>query len=294
MISAPGVVGVLVIAAGATLLGWALDLRRPVLAERVRLALSPGAPVGLDPWRGLLVRIRRTLDSGLDRVASREDLSRRLERAGWRTSVDAFRVCQTAAMAGGTVLAAAGWLLAAAPRIAFFPLAAIGATTGLLGCDRLLARAVAARARRLTAELPAVAELLAFAVSAGESAVSALRRVVVASNGELVTELAMVLGEVRTGSALPPALARLAERLDIPAIRRFVDGIVVAVDRGTPLAEVLRAQAADSRAHGQRQLIESAARREVFMLVPVVFLILPTVVVVALYPGLQSLNLTVP
>jgi tight adherence protein C len=73
-----------------------------------------------------------------------------------------------------------------------------------------------------------------------------------------------------------------------------VDGIVVALERGTPLAEVVRAQAEDARAAEQRRLMELAGRKDVAMLVPVVFLVLPTVVLIALYPGVQSLRLIVP
>ena len=39
--------------------------------------------------------------------------------------------------------------------------------------------------------------------------------------------------------------------------------------------------------------MEKAGRKEVLMLVPVVFFILPIVVVIALYPGLHGLQLTV-
>ena len=40
---------------------------------------------------------------------------------------------------------------------------------------------------------------------------------------------------------------------------------------------------------GRRELIESAARREVLMMVPVVFLVLPVTVLFALFPGLISI-----
>ena len=75
----------------------------------------------------------------------------------------------------------------------------------------------------------------------------------------------------------------------MPALSRFVAGVLVAVERGTPLAEVLRAQAADVREAGKRALLESGGRREIAMLLPVVFGILPTTVVFALYPGLVAI-----
>jgi tight adherence protein C len=37
--------------------------------------------------------------------------------------------------------------------------------------------------------------------------------------------------------------------------------MAVAIERGTPLADVLRAQAADVRALGKRQLLETGAAR---------------------------------
>ena len=40
--------------------------------------------------------------------------------------------------------------------------------------------------------------------------------------------------------------------------------------------------------------LESAARREIYMLAPVVFLVLPVTVVFAFYPGLVGLRLTAP
>ena len=67
-----------------------------------------------------------------------------------------------------------------------------------------------------------------------------------------------------------------------------------AVERGTPLADVLHAQAADVREAGRRELIESAARREVLMMVPVVFLVLPVTVLFAFWPGVVGLSLVAP
>ncbi|HNO39808.1 MAG TPA: pilus assembly protein TadB, partial [Marmoricola sp.] len=69
--------------------------------------------------------------------------------------------------------------------------------------------------------------------------------------------------------------------------------IAIATERGTPLAEVLHAQAADVREAGRRVLIETGARKEVAMMIPVVFLVLPIVIVFAFYPGLVGLNLVV-
>lgn len=63
------------------------------------------------------------------------------------------------------------------------------------------------------------------------------------------------------------------------------------VERGTPLADVLRAQAQDVREAARRALMEAGGRKEVAMMVPVVFLILPVTVVFAVFPSIAVLSL---
>lgn len=139
---------------------------------------------------------------------------------------------------------------------------------GVLARDRALTRAVVRRRERVLAEFPTVAELLALSVAAGEGAVGALERVSRLCSGELGRDLARTLAQVRSGATLVQALQELADRTSLPVLRRFVDGVVIAVERGSPMAEVLRAQAVDVREAGRRDLIETAAKREVAMMVP--------------------------
>jgi tight adherence protein C len=139
-------------------------------------------------------------------------------------------------------------------------------------------------------QLPGAAELLAFSVAAGESIIPALARVGRATGGELGLALRDCVADVRTGETLDAALRRVATSTGSPEVERFVDRITISLERGTPLSDVLRAQAADARAHQRNMLIEIAGRKDVAMLIPVVFLILPTVVLIALFPGLRALT----
>ena len=41
-------------------------------------------------------------------------------------------------------------------------------------------------------------------------------------------------------------------------------------------------------------MIEAAARKEIFMMVPVVFLVLPVTILFAFYPGVIGLSFTTP
>jgi len=226
------------------------------------------------------------------------DVRRRLLRSGTTTTVEQLRVEQvlwglTAAMAAAAIgLLAALRGSAGVTAVVVAVLAAF--VLGVLMRDRRLSATVRDRERRMLLEFPAVADLLALAVAAGEGPVAALDRVTRVAHGELPGELALVLGEVRTGTPVATALDRLAARTGVTVVGRFAATLAVAVERGTPLVGVLHAQAADVREAGRRALLETGARKEVLMMVPVVFLVLPVTVVFAFFPGVVGLQLTTP
>jgi tight adherence protein C len=139
-------------------------------------------------------------------------------------------------------------------------------------------------------QLSTVLDLLAFAVSAGEPVLLAMRRIVHSCTGPLISELRKVVNSVNSGEALAASLIQLQAELDSQPVSRAVHALNLALERGTPLAEVLRAQASDARAHQARMLLVLAGHKETSMMLPVVFLILPMIVAVALYPGMIALQ----
>jgi tight adherence protein C len=232
----------------------------------------------------------------LDFVVTDASVARRLAKAGRDLSVERFRLDQlrwagmgalvvvgfgALKLLGGDPLAPVAWLV--------FTLLAAG--LGAMACDYWLTKRAAERVEQITAELPAFAELLAFTVAAGLAPASAMSRVADRVGGELAAEVRRTCVEVADGRPFSDSLEAMAQRTGSGPVQRFVDGIVVAMERGTPIADVLRAQAMDARAVGHRYLMESASKREIFALVPVVFLILPAVVVVAVFPGVIGLAL---
>jgi tight adherence protein C len=221
----------------------------------------------------------------------------RLERAGREPELDAFRAEQVvwASLGAATGLVAGGllWVAGSVGPVLAVLMVGLGAGGGVLACDQALSRRARAREARIVAEFPTTAELLALAVAAGEGAVGALERVCRFSGGELAAELRRCLADARAGASLPEALQRLADRTGVVSLARFVDGVVVAVERGTPLAEVLRAQAGDVREVGRRALMEAGGKKEIAMMIPVVFLVLPVTVLFAVYPGIAYLSFTV-
>lgn len=222
-------------------------------------------------------------------------LARRLTQAGISKPPVNFRAEQLLWAVSGFV-ATVGLIVLGALAGRFSPVLAVvaaagSAVGGFLFRDYWLGVQIRKREERMMAEFPSLAEMMALAVSAGESATGALDRVCRSARGELSKEFGAVLAETRAGKPLVEALQEFSARTDLAPLVRFVDGIIVAVERGTPLAEVLRAQAQDVRDTAKRDLMESAGKKEIAMMVPLVFGVLPLTVVFAVFPGLAALSL---
>ncbi|RUQ44346.1 cystathionine gamma-synthase [Micrococcus sp. HSID17228] len=134
-------------------------------------------------------------------------------------------------------------------------------------------------------------ELFALSVGAGESAAGALERIAGTARGELAGEFRVTLADMRAGASLSAALKAMGRRVQLAPVERFIGGVLIALDRGTPLADVLRAQAQDVREMGRRELMEAAGRKEIQMMVPLVFGILPLTVIFAVFPGISLMRL---
>src|SRR5699024_994170 len=233
----------------------------------------------------------------LDRLGSHtRSVEQRLLRSGSNQKVEEFRVEQviwaTIALGVGLFFA----LILATTRqshpVALLSIVLVASICGAFGRDYALSRYVKRREQAMASEFPTIAELLALAVSAGETPLAAVERVTRSTEGVLSTELSATLADVRAGSPLPQALTAMANRTEVPAISRFTDGVAIAIERGTPLAEVLRSQAEDARNAGHQALMEIGGKKEIAMMVPVVFLLLPVTVLFALFPGIHMLSMS--
>jgi tight adherence protein C len=280
-------------------------MRRPTLSDRLRPYLldADSSTRLMDTQQRELpfVVVRRLFGPVLvdavrtvDRVVGgASSVRRRLRGLGVSTTVEEFRLEQIVWGALGMVLGGvgvSGLTFARGAIDVFLVLVGIvlGGVSGVLLRDWWLRKQLDRREQTIIAEFPVVADLLALAVIAGEAPLGALTRVCLLTHGELAKDLSGALAKARAGAPITRALSELAEQTTVPAFARFLEGFVVAIERGTPLADVLRAQAADVREFGKRQLLEAGGRKEVAMLVPVVFLIMPITVLFALYPGLLT------
>lgn len=285
---------------------WALamllpPLGRPRLADRIapyvadisadaRLRVARRSTDPLPVLGTLLVPVLRALRWVLGLIGADQDLVvRRLGQAGGPL-LEQYRLLQLLwALAGFAIASGMAVLAYGSGRLAL-PLAVLvpplGAGLGILLRDRLLAMAAARRLARIEEELPTVLEFLSLSLAAGEAITDALDRVArIGSSGELGGEFRLVMAEVSTGIPFATALRALDTRLSVPVVSRCVDQILGALERGTPVAGVLLDHAEDGRDTAKRQLLESAGKKEIAMLVPLVFLILPLSIIIAVFPG---------
>jgi len=291
-----------VLGLGLWLVGSAAPrLGRPRLVERVApyvADLSSEARAMLDrrpadptPVLGVLVGpvVGRLRTIASEWLGGDEIIAKRLRQAGSSASVERFRGEQLAWAAAGFVFASTLALLAPTftglPTVVRVALPVIAAALGAALRDWMLQRRARRRLERISSELPTVLEFLTLSLTAGEGMLDAVRRVADAGSGELPTEFARVVNEVGTGVSLGRALADMRDGLDHPALSRAIDQVLGALERGAPLAAVLRSQAGDAREQAKRTIIELAGRKEIAMLVPLIFLILPVTVAFALFPG---------
>lgn len=281
-------------------------LRKRTLSERVAPYLIdtdvPSRLLSGDPStdRGSAVgRLTRPLVRDavtfLDKVVGGQiSVGRRLAALDSPLTIEQFRTEQViwgaAATGGGMLIGLLAVFTGQSNPAILVLLVVVAAVGGVLSRDWWLSQAVEKRDAEMLVEFPVIAEMLALAVTAGEGPIGAIDRISRLAKGQLVGQLSGLLAETRSGTSLLQALTSLRDRTQLEPLARFLDGMAVAIERGTPLADVLRAQAADVRALGKRQLLESGGKKEIAMMIPVVFLVLPITILFALFPGLVAIT----
>jgi len=139
-------------------------------------------------------------------------------------------------------------------------------------------------------EFPMIVELFAILLSANVSPATALSRISERASGEFAGVLRDAVKDIQHGANFGQALDMLSERVASPIVRRFCDSLMIAVERGSPLLEVVGRQVQEVRQAQRTSLLEASGKAEIGLMIPVVFLILPISVLFALWPSYFSLG----
>lgn len=128
---------------------------------------------------------------------------------------------------------------------------------------------------RLRGELYTFNQLIAMRTRVGGGVTDALRHVVDRGNGVFVDEVAEVLRLQASGVGLSDALKRAAELTPEPEAQRTYNVLATAQSRGADLGDALLDLSKDLRAQRRDDLQREAARRRLWLILPIVIILAP-------------------
>ena len=138
----------------------------------------------------------------------------------------------------------------------------------------------------VVAEVPLAADLLAVAASAGLTPYLAVAVAARSGPPAVAARLRSALAAVEEGARLAQALEAMAARC--PALHPLVDVLVASERLGAPAGPALRRLAAEGRAEARRAGTVWARTVPVRLLFPLVFLVLPAFLLLAVAPVLLA------
>jgi tight adherence protein C len=161
----------------------------------------------------------------------------------------------------------------------------LGAVFGYFFPGLYLDSRIRARQENIRKALPDALDLLTICVEAGLGFDSAMSKVTEEWENELAAAFGRVIQEIRLGKLRRDALRDMAERVGLPELTSFVAAVVQSEQLGVSMSRVLRIQADQMRLK-RRQIAEEKARQApVKMMIPLVFLIFPSILIVLLGPA---------
>jgi tight adherence protein C len=264
----------------------AAERDRRAALETVRSAAKGGAQTSETQRQSVLLARLSTLlvrvHTKVWRKQSPDDITAQLLRAGAsrRLTAELFMAGRVALTGLGLL---AGFTLADGGRRIVFAVLFGGAAVYLPAF--FLKKAASSRADRIDGELPHFVDQLAIAIEAGMSFDAALMYLVDASEGPLTEELSRIMTELRVGQSRRAALRSFDDRVGTENTTAFANAVLASDQLGSPLGNILRAQAADFRHRRQMHAEERAQKAPVKMLFPIAIFILPVLFVVILAPA---------
>lgn len=139
-------------------------------------------------------------------------------------------------------------------------------------------------------ELPAVLDVIGLCVSAGMAIPDAFERVGASGRGVLPSECRTITSDIALGVSVSDAIHASVDRVAHDGWTRLVEHLDIARRHGTPIADIVRSLADDEHHAAGQRLLESASARETLMMFPLVFMILPVTVIMAIFPGISALG----
>ncbi|NLG99818.1 MAG: type II secretion system F family protein [Chloroflexi bacterium] len=216
-------------------------------------------------------------------------IGRKLELAGNPGKLDPtmFLAMQfiMALLFGGLVLAVIGLFYSEVgfgQRLLF---TGLGILLGFYFPQLWLTDKIRKRQNEIRKSMPDALDLLTICVEAGLGFDAAMAKVSEKWESELSMAFARVIREIQLGKVRRDALRDMADRLGIPEMTSFVAAVIQSEQLGVSMAKVLHIQADQMRMKRRQRAEEEAHKAPVKMLIPMAFIIFPSLMIVLMTPA---------
>jgi len=217
-----------------------------------------------------------------------QDTARRMELAGNPWPIDAatflaIRFILGVAL-GGFVTAM--FLLSPTPNFNDNAIFIFGATFGGFFLPHLmLSSRITNRQKEIRKAMPDALDLLTICVEAGLGFDAAMSKVSEKWDNQLSLAFSRTIREIQLGKTRRDAMKDMSDRLDINEMTSFVAAIIQSEQLGVSMAKILRIQSDQMRIKRRQRAEEEAHKAPVKMVIPMAFLMFPTILIIVLTPA---------
>lgn len=165
-----------------------------------------------------------------------------------------------------------------------------GIVFGYIMPQYMLTSKIRKRQEEVLKALPDALDLLTICVEAGLGFDAAMSKVAEKWDNELSLAFTRAVQEMQLGKLRREALRDMANSLDVSDVTSFVAAIVQADQLGVSMAKVMRIQSEQMRMKRRQRAEEKARQAPVKIMIPLVFFIFPTILIVLLGPAVLQIR----
>lgn len=169
-------------------------------------------------------------------------------------------------------------------------LGVIGGAAGYFVPNILIQRLKYIRQKEIERDLPYVIDLLSIATLSGQNIYNAIKIVVEKYRGYICRELSNLIKDIDIGIGKPQAYRNLMERADSEDFRNFIFLLVQAEKYGSSIKDILGQKSRHIKFETYQNLERKVRRVTVMILFPLVFLILPSFIILVGGPLIFSIS----
>ncbi len=169
-------------------------------------------------------------------------------------------------------------------------LSAIGGAAGYFTPNILLRRFKYARQKEIERDLPYVIDLLSIATLSGQNIYNAIKIVIEKYRGYICGELSNFIKDIDIGIGKPEAYRNLMDRSNSENFKNFVFLLVQAEKYGSSINEILNQKSRYIKFENYQNLERKVRRITILILFPLVFLVLPSFIILVGGPLIFSMG----